>query len=182
VAVNRFTDDKPADLRKIVVFCEKLDVEAVITNNFQEGGNGAKDFALATLRSVEKNKKRRIRLLYTLDKSLEDKMEIIARAMYGASGVDFTGPAKADLELMRKHGFANLPVCIAKTPLSLSDNAKLTGRPTNFRITVNELRLSAGAGFVVAICGNIVTMPGLPKVPAAARIEILPNGQAIGLT
>ena len=182
VAINRFLDDKTSDLKKIAAFCNKLGVEAVVTNNFQEGGAGAKEFALAAIRSVEKNRKSKPRYLYALDKTLEDKIEIVARSVYGASGVDFSGPAKADLELIRKHGFEKLPVCVAKTPLSLSDNPKLTGRPKNFRITVNELRLSAGAGFVVAICGNIVTMPGLPKVPAAARIEILPNGQAVGLT
>ncbi|HWH68108.1 MAG TPA: formate--tetrahydrofolate ligase, partial [Candidatus Sulfotelmatobacter sp.] len=87
-----------------------------------------------------------------------------------------------DLELLNRHGFANLPICIAKTPLSLSDDPALRGRPKGFRITVNELRISAGAGFVVVICGSIVTMPGLPKVPAAARIQVLPSGKATGLT
>ena len=94
----------------------------------------------------------------------------------------FDGQARLDLDLLEKLGYGKLPVCIAKTPLSLSDNPKLTGRPATFTITVNELRISAGAGFVVAICGNIVTMPGLPKVPAAARIRILTDGTAIGLT
>jgi formate--tetrahydrofolate ligase len=91
-------------------------------------------------------------------------------------------PRRKTIELLNRHGFADLPVCIAKTPLSLSDDPSLRGRPRGFRIKVNELRISAGAGFVVVICGNIVTMPGLPKVPAAARIRVLPNGQAIGLT
>jgi Formyltetrahydrofolate synthetase len=182
VAVNKFANDKSGDLTKIVAFCEKRGVAAVITNNFLEGGKGAQGLAEAVLRSIKKNRKKKPRFLYPLDKTIEDKIDIVARMMYGASGVDFDGAAKADIELMRKHGFDKLPVCIAKTPLSLSDNPRLLGRPTGFRIRVNELRLSAGAGFVVAICGNIVTMPGLPKVPAAARIKILPNGQAIGLT
>ncbi|MCB1126948.1 MAG: formate--tetrahydrofolate ligase [Verrucomicrobiae bacterium] len=86
------------------------------------------------------------------------------------------------MELLTRHGFDKLPICVAKTPVSLSDTASLRGRPTGFRITVNELRVSAGAGFVVVICGNIMTMPGLPKVPAAARIKVLADGRAVGLS
>jgi formate--tetrahydrofolate ligase len=182
VAINRFSNDTTSELSKIIRFCEKNHVQAIVTNNFEEGGKGARDLAEGVLRSVKKNEKKKPRFLYPLDKTIEDKIDIVARAVYGASGVDFDGAAKADLGLMQKLGFDKLPVCIAKTPLSLSDNPKLLGRPTGFRIRVNELRLSAGAGFVVAICGNIVTMPGLPKVPAAARIKILPNGQTVGLT
>ena len=106
----------------------------------------------------------------------------MARKLYGADGVDFDRGAQRDLELLGRHGFANLPVCIAKTPMSLSDVPERRGRPHGFRLTVNELRISAGAGFVVVICGNIVTMPGLPKMPAAARIKVLPSGKATGLT
>ena len=182
VAINRFNDDSKSDLFKIIQFCEKKRVEAVVTNNFQEGGKGARGLAEAVMRGIEKNKKKKLRFLYPLDKTLEDKIDVVSREVYGANGVDFDTAARTDLELMRKHGFDKLPVCIAKTPLSLSDNPKLLGRPKGFRIRVNELRLSAGAGFVVAICGNIVTMPGLPKVPAAAKIKIMPNGKAVGLT
>jgi len=138
--------------------------------------------AQAVLRTVAKHKRRQLRFLYPLDAPLEQKLATIATRVYGADGVDFDRTAQSQLETLRKHGFTNLPVCVAKTPLSLSDNADLRGRPSGFRLTVNELRLSAGAGFVVAICGNIVTMPGLPKVPAAARIKVLPTGQATGLT
>jgi formate--tetrahydrofolate ligase len=95
--------------------------------------------------------------------------------------VDYDRSAETDLELLERHGFGHLPVCVAKAATSLSDDPSRRGRPRGFRITVNELRLSAGAGFLVAICGNIVTMPGLPKVPAAARIQILPDGRATGL-
>ena len=109
-------------------------------------------------------------------------MRRVARKLYGADGVDFDSGARHSLELLNRHGFANLPVCVAKTPMSLSDDPALRGRPRGFRIKVNELRISAGAGFVVAICGSIVTMPGLPKVPAAARIKVLPSGRATGLT
>jgi len=113
---------------------------------------------------------------------LEKKIEKVARTIYGADGVEFDKTAQNDLKTLEKLGYSNLPICVAKTPLSLSDDASLRGRPTGFKIRVNELRISAGAGFVVVICGNIVTMPGLPKVPAAARIKILPDGRATGLS
>jgi formate--tetrahydrofolate ligase len=120
--------------------------------------------------------------MYPLETPLEKKLEALATQLYGADGVDFERTAKSNLELLNKHGFGKLPICVAKTAMSLSDDPDLRGRPSGFRIKVNELRISAGAGFIVAICGNIVTMPGLPKVPAAARIKVLPGGQAAGLT
>ena len=113
--------------------------------------------------------------------TIDRKVEKVARLIYGADGADFDRTAETDLELINRHGYSNLPVCIAKTHKSLSDNAKLLGRPKKFRINIHELRISAGAGFIVAIAGNILTMPGLPKVPAAARIKILPDGTATGL-
>ena len=182
VAINRFDGDKPSDLSKIIAFCAKIGVEAVIARHYSEGGRGAVELAKAVLRSIKKNHGKKLIFLYPLTMPIARKIETIAKKVYGASGVDFDTAASADLALLEKQGYGDLPVCIAKTPLSLSDNAKLTGRPQNFRITVNELRISAGAGFVVAICGNIVTMPGLPKVPAAARIRILPDGKAVGLS
>jgi formate--tetrahydrofolate ligase len=102
--------------------------------------------------------------------------------IYGADGVEYERNAQTDLDLFHRHGYDNLPICIAKTPKSLSDNPKLKGRPKGFKITVNELRISAGAGFIVVICGNIMTMPGLPKEPAAARIQVMANGSVKGLT
>jgi len=131
---------------------------------------------------VRKNKNRPLRCAYPLTMPLEEKIQKLARSLYGADGVDFDRHAETDLELLKRHGYDQLPICVAKTPLSLSDNPDLRGRPRKFRLTVNELRLSAGAGFVVVICGNIVTMPGLPKVPAAARIKVLPDGRATGLS
>lgn len=182
VAINRFTDDKPEELRKIIGYCKKIGIEAVVADNFCDGGKGAVKLAEAVIRCIAKNKGRKIRYLYALNDPLDKKITIIAQKIYGAVGVSFDAQAKSDLALLEKQGYGNLPVCIAKTPLSLSDNPKLHGRPRGFKITVNELRVSAGAGFVVAICGNIVTMPGLPKVPAAARIKILADGSATGLS
>lgn len=182
VAINRFDNDKTSDLDAIVRFCKKQGVKAVVTENFREGGKGAAALAAAVLEVIERRGKKKLRFLYSLTDSIEKKVRTIATKIYGAQGVDFDAQARSELATIEKGGYGNLPVCIAKTPLSLSDNPKLTGRPKGFRITVNELRLSAGAGFVVVICGNIVTMPGLPKVPAAARIKILPDGRAVGLS
>jgi formate--tetrahydrofolate ligase len=157
-------------------------VEAVVADHYSQGSEGAIELAKAVLRSLDRNRRRRLRFLYPLEASLDAKIEKVAKLLYGADGVDYDRGAQSDLQLLNRHSFGQLPVCIAKTPVSLSDDPSRRGRPRKFRITVNELRVSAGAGFVVAICGNIVTMPGLPKVPAAARIRILDNGQAVGLS
>jgi len=182
VALNRFPDDRTEDLTRIIRFCARQGVEAVVAEHYARGGEGAVELARAVLRVVGKNHRRKLRFIYPLEMPLERKIEAVARKLYGAEGVDFDPGARHDLELLNRHGFAKLPVCIAKTPMSLSDDPALRGRPRGFRIRVNELRISAGAGFVVVICGSIVTMPGLPKVPAAARIKVLPSGRATGLT
>ncbi|MBN1127543.1 MAG: formate--tetrahydrofolate ligase [Chitinispirillaceae bacterium] len=182
VAINRFDGDSAKDISVIARFCEKQGVAAVAADNFRKGGRGAATLAQVVVDTVQKNRKKRVKFLYSLNDPLEKKIATVAVKLFGAQGVDFDAKARGELALIEKNGYGNLPVCIAKTPLSLSDNPKLAGRPKNFRITVNELRLSAGAGFVVAICGSIVTMPGLPKVPAAVRIRILPDGRAVGLT
>jgi formate--tetrahydrofolate ligase len=182
VAINRFDTDNTKDLDSIVRFCGKKNVEAVVATHFRDGGKGAVELSRAVLRNIEKNRKHRLRFLYPLDCPLDKKIETIARRVYGAKQVVFDHGSKSDLDLLTRLGYSGLPVCIAKTPLSLSDVPGLRGRPRDFSITVNALTVSAGAGFVVAICGNIVTMPGLPKVPAAARIRILSSGKAVGLT
>ena len=182
VCLSKFPDDKPEDQDRVIKFCAQHDVEAVVSKHFDEGSAGATDLAMAVLNSIERNKGKKIRFMYPLDAPLEKKLESLATQLYGADGVDFERGAKSNLELLNKHGFGKLPICVAKTAMSLSDDPELRGRPRGFRIKVNELRLSAGAGFVVAICGSIVTMPGLPKVPAAAHIKVLPSGVAAGLT
>jgi formate--tetrahydrofolate ligase len=181
VCISHFPDDKPEDYAKIIKFCAKHGAEAVVSEHFDKGGEGATGLAEAVLRAIERNRRQKLRFLYPLDMPLEKKIETITCKVYGAEGVDLDRGAQNDLALLNKHGFSNLPICVAKTAMSLSDQAELRGRPRGFRIRVNELRISAGAGFVVAICGSIVTMPGLPKVPAAARIKVLPSGQATGL-
>jgi formate--tetrahydrofolate ligase len=182
VAINQFDDDQQEDLDRIVELCEQLGVEAVPAAHYRDGGQGAERLAAAVLRSIERNKGRKLKFAYPLDMPLDEKIRTVARSIYGADDVEFERKAKKDLRLLEKTGYGQLPICVAKTPKSLSDNAKLIGRPSDFSITVNELRVSAGAGFVVVICGDIMTMPGLPKVPAAARIKINPDGTATGLT
>jgi formate--tetrahydrofolate ligase len=182
VCLSHFPDDKPADYRRITSFCAKHGVEAVVSRHFDQGGAGATGLAEAVLRAIERNRRRKLRFLYPLEATIEKKMTTLATQLYGAEGVEFDRVARAHIDLLNKHGFGKLPICVAKTALSLSDDPELRGRPRGFRVRVNELRLSAGAGFIVAICGNIVTMPGLPKVPAAAHIKMLPGGRATGLT
>ncbi len=181
VALNHFADENPADLNRIIKFCDRLGVGAAVADHFAQGGKGAAELAHAVIGCVEQNRRKKLRFVYPLDMPLEKKIERVARVIYGAEGVDFDRSAETDLELIKRHGYDNVPICVAKTAMSLSDDPQLRGRPRGFRLNVSELRLSAGAGFVVVICGNIVTMPGLPKVPAAARIRVLPNGQAVGL-
>jgi formate--tetrahydrofolate ligase len=182
VCLSHFPDDKPEDHARVIQFCAQHDVEAVVSRHFDNGGAGATELAAAVLRGIEKNQGKPIRFLYPLETPIQKKLEVLATQLYGADGVDYDRTAQGGIELLNKHGFGQLPICVAKTALSLSDDPELRGRPSGFRIKVNELRLSAGAGFIVAVCGNIVTMPGLPKVPAAAHIKVLPSGKATGLT
>jgi formate--tetrahydrofolate ligase len=182
VCLSHFPDDQPEDQARIIKFCEQQGVEAVVSKHFDQGGAGATGLAEAVLRTIQKNKRKSVRFMYPLEAPVEKKIETLATQLYGADGVDFDRTARSNLELLNKHGFGKLPICVAKTAMSLSDDPDLRGRPSGFRVRVNELRLSAGAGFIVAICGNIVTMPGLPKVPAAAHIKMSPTGQVTGLT
>jgi formate--tetrahydrofolate ligase len=182
VALNKFTDDKETDLNIIIDYCAKKGVKAVVANHYEKGGKGALDLAKAVLDSIKANENKNLTFLYPLEMPLKDKVETVARNLYGADGVEFDRRAENDIDLLTENGYGNLPVCIAKTPKSLSDNQNLRGRPSGFKITVNEVRISAGAGFAVVICGNIMTMPGLPKVPAALRIKMSPDGRATGLS
>lgn len=182
VAINKFTDDKEEDIRAIINFCNGLGIKAVVASHYEHGGKGAVDLAEAVIESIQNNKDKKINYLYDLETPLDKKIETLAVKIYGADGVDFDRRAITDIELLNDNGYGQLPVCIAKTPKSLSDNQNLKGRPKDFKITVNEVRISAGAGFAVVICGNIMTMPGLPKVPAALKIKMSPDGRATGLS
>lgn len=182
IAINRFDDDTDSDLSEVIDHFAGLGIKAIVATHYANGGEGALELAEAVIEASQNFEGKQISFAYPLEMSIKEKVRTLARNLYGADDVDFSAKAISDIELYERHGFGNLPVCIAKSSKSLSDNDKLIGRPRGFKITVNEARVSAGAGFVVLICGNIMTMPGLPKVPAAARMKLLPDGRAIGLS
>jgi len=179
VAINKFLTDSEEELNLIAERCRQLGADFATTEGFAKGGEGAKELAQKVVEACEKPAD--FHPIYELEGTIEDKLNVIARTIYGADGVVLTGPAKkAAAEIARLGGDA-LPVCVAKTQYSLSDDPVKLGRPTGFTITVRDLRLSNGAGFVVALTGDIMTMPGLPKVPAAEKIDVDQNGVITGL-
>lgn len=181
VAVNRFAGDDDSAIGAVRAACRRWGVRSAVSDVHERGGGGGIDLANAVLDAVRSGRSR-FRCLYPLRLPLRKKIETIARAMYGARGVEYDRTAEMDIELIEKLGYASLPVCMAKTQKSLSDNPELRGRPRGFYITVNQVKLAAGAGFAVAIIGNIMTMPGLPRVPAAERIRIDHSGRVVGLS
>lgn len=181
VAINRFPTDTDAELELLDKICEEYGVKVVLSEVFAKGTEGGMDLAEEVIRICEEGKAD-FKPLYDLDLSIEEKMEKIAKEIYRADGVDFTPAAKKQIKELTKLGYDKLPICVAKTQYSFSDDATLLGAPTGFTITVRELRVSAGAGFIVALTGSIMTMPGLPKVPAANGMDILSDGTIIGLS
>ncbi|MEJ2744619.1 MAG: formate--tetrahydrofolate ligase [bacterium] len=181
VAVNRFEGDSHRDLKTIVSACNRAGARAAISTVHEKGGEGGIAVAEAVLDAIHKNRAR-FKFLYPLNLPIKRKIELIAREMYGAKGIGYELSAELDIQRIEKMGYGKFPVCMAKTQKSLSDNPALRGRPRNFTINVNQVRLAAGAGFAIAIIGNILTMPGLPKYPAAERIKIDHSGRVIGLS
>jgi formate--tetrahydrofolate ligase len=179
VAVNKKDNDPANELKYIVKQCEKFGVTTVVSEVWGRGGVGG--IGLGRAVEEEAKKKAKFRSLYDLKESLKEKIEKIAVQIYGAEGVNWTDKARQDLELLSGIGLGNVPVCIAKTQYSLTDDPKVYGRPRGFKITVRELKPSAGAGFVVAYTGDIITMPGLPKHPAAENMDISESGKITGL-
>ncbi|HIR47344.1 MAG TPA: formate--tetrahydrofolate ligase [Candidatus Caccousia avicola] len=182
VAINRFHTDTKDELQVVDDCCRELGVPYALSEVFGKGGEGGEDLARTVVKEIESTEEsRHFAPLYADDRTIEEKIEIIAKEIYGADGVTFGPAAKKALPDIRALGGDKLPVCIAKTQYSLSDNAALLGRPSGFTITIRDLRLSNGAGFVVAYAGDIMTMPGLPKVPAAERIDVDSSGVISGL-
>ena len=180
VALNRFAADTEAELALVQEACAAHGASAALTEVWAHGGAGGEALARAVMAACTETTPA-LRLPYADDDSLADKIRSVAQQVYGADGVDFSRQALADLEQLTRLGFARLPVCMAKTAYSLSDNPQLLGRPQGFRLQVRSLSVSAGAGFVVVLCGNIMKMPGLPKVPAAENIDVDDQGHISGL-
>lgn len=179
VALNSFPNDTREELDFISRRCQLHGVEAVVSSAWAEGGAGTLDLARKVVELAAKPSE--FKLLYDNDESIKEKVYKICTGVYGARGVSYNSAADASLARIEAMGYGNLPVCIAKTQLSLSDDASLKGRPRDFTVTVRDFRLSAGAGFVVAMAGEINTLPGLGKLPAAESIDILPDGTIVGL-
>ena len=180
VAINAFPTDTPEEMAVIEEVCAKAGVKCALSEVFAKGGEGGKALT-ETVLSIMPEAPQPIQYTYDLGASLPEKIEAVAKKIYRADGVTYTPAAKKMLDDLAAMGYGELPVCIAKTQYSFSDNAKLTGAPTGFKMNVREVRLSAGAGFVVVICGSIMTMPGLPKHPAAMDIDVDAEGRITGL-
>ena len=181
VAINRFPADTPADLARLAAFCKENGAVSALSEAFTRGGEGARELAETVVRTIADNPNSSPHSLYSPENSLEEKIQKVAREVYGANGATFSDQAKAKLQQFSDWGFAKLPVCIAKTQYSLTDNPKIMGAPTGWSLQVGDAFLSSGAGFVGAVSGSMMLMPGLPKVPRAASIDVDSSGQILGV-
>jgi formate--tetrahydrofolate ligase len=180
VAINRFLTDSVEEIEFIKEFCKKLGVKVALSDVWEKGGEGAFEL-VDVIEDVLANEASNYEPLYNSEESIADKVSAIAKKIYGADGVTYSPAAKKQIQELEKFGLDKLPICMAKTQYSLSDNPSLLGRPKGFNISVQEVRVSNGAGFIVVLAGNVMTMPGLPKIPAANRMDILDNGEIVGL-
>lgn len=182
IAINHFVTDSDDEIDELIKLCAKLNVKAVLSKGWLLGGNGTQDLAKAVVEEIEKIKTNNFKPIYDWNSPIKEKIETIAQEIYGADGVDFSAKAEQDLKRIEKLGLTQLPICMAKTQKSFSDNESLIGRPTNFRITVREFEIAAGAGFLIPIIGNMMRMPGLPSIPASEGMNIDNNGLISGLS
>jgi formyltetrahydrofolate synthetase len=181
VAINRFEGDTTAEIEEVVSRARAAGASAAVpVDVWGHGGKGGIDLAEAVVRAADSPSS--FRPLYAPALGIEEKIETIARKVYGAAAVSYTDAARATLEFCRREGLGGLPICMAKTPLSLSHDPKLKGRPEGFTLPVTEVRVAAGAGYVYPLTGNIMTMPGLPAVPAAVHIDLDDEGRVLGLS
>jgi len=180
VAINRFPSDTEAEIELIKKLCSEYGANVALSEVWEKGGEGGMALAEEVLRLID-NEKSNFKFLYDNEVSIKEKIEAISQKVYGAIGVEFSSQASKEMERLTSLGFGNLPVCMAKTQYSLSDDSKKTGRPEGFKISVRNIKVSAGAGFIVALTGDIMTMPGLPKVPVAEKIDVDSTGKISGL-
>lgn len=181
VAINRFTTDTDEEVAAIQEFCREANVESAIVEVYTKGGEGAMELAAKVMAIADTSDAQQVTPIYSLELGLEEKVERVAKEIYGASAVYFDSDARKKLKKFATMGFGQLPVCIAKTPSSLSDNPKVLGAPKGWTMTVTDAHLSAGAGFVVVVAGSMMLMPGLPKVPQAAKLDVDDRGEIIGM-
>ncbi|EUJ20003.1 formate--tetrahydrofolate ligase [Listeria aquatica FSL S10-1188] len=179
VAINKFPTDTDAELKAVEDACQKYGANVVLSDVWANGGNGGVELAKEVVRLAEQPN--HFQFVYDDEDSLEEKLEKIVTKVYGGKGIELTPAARKELKHIEEMGYGHLPICMAKTQYSFSDDAKKIGRPEGFTITIKEVKISAGAGFVVALTGAIMTMPGLPKVPAAENIQVDDNGVISGL-
>ena len=179
VAINRFPMDTEAELKLIEDKCHEVGVNVALSEVWAKGGEGGEELAKEVIRLCETESD--FHYCYETDTTIEEKLDAIVKKIYHGDGVVLTDAAKKQAKRLTELGFGNYPICMAKTQYSFSDNAKLLGAPKNFTVTVRNLKVSAGAGFIVALTGDIMTMPGLPKVPAAEKIDVDENGRITGL-
>ena len=180
VTLNHFVSDTQAEVDYVKQRCEAMGADFEVSHVWAEGGAGGEALAKKVLQTLQ-TKESHFHVLYEDDRTIEEKINKVCHEIYGAGTVNFTAAAKKTLEQIKKLGFEHFPVCMAKTQYSLSDDPNLLGRPEGFTVTVKEIRISAGAGFIVALLGDIMTMPGLPKKPAALNIDIDEKGNIVGL-
>jgi formate--tetrahydrofolate ligase len=182
IAINHFVTDSDEEINELIKLCANLNVKAVLSKGWLLGGNGTQDLAKAVIEEIEKMEINTFKPIYDWNSPVKQKIETIAKEIYGADGVDFSAKAEQDLKRIEKLGLTKLPICMAKTQKSFSDNESLIGRPTHFRITVREFEIAAGAGFLIPIIGNMMRMPGLPSIPASEGMDIDDNGIISGLS
>lgn len=180
VAINKFMTDTDEEIQYIIEYCGKIGVKVALTQVWEKGADGGQELADKVLNILD-NEGSNFKVLYDDKLSIKEKIHTIATEIYGADGVEYSPSANKQIAEIEKLGLDKVPICVAKTQNSLSDNPSLLGRPTNFTINIKEVKISNGAGFVVALTGNIMTMPGLPKVPAANKMDIFEDGTISGL-
>lgn len=181
VAINRFPSDTEAEIEKVTELCRKEKARVALSEVYSRGGKGGTDLAQEILKAIEEDENR-FQLLYPSDMPLLEKIETVARKIYGAASVAMEGKMRRKIRRIEREGFGNLPVCIAKTQYSFSDDDEALGRPKDFTLIVTDASLSSGAGFVVVFCGDVMTMPGLPKIPSAERMDVAADGRITGLS